>query len=118
MGQTRLIPLLAALFLPVAGGFDFVFIEYISEYIDSVNLVFIKLLVSAIAFLAAVRIAEGGLKIRRRDFPRFLISGGLGNGSLLRNDLRPDPLRPEDHLHEDHRRFGLHHRRHSDRHRH
>ena len=71
---------LATAYLPVAGGFDFVFIDYISAYIDSVSLVFIRAAASSIMLLAVHLIKEGPLRIAREDRGRLFIGGGLGIG--------------------------------------
>ena len=73
-------PVLAATVLPVAGGLDFVFIEYISAYIDSVSLVFLRLALIAILFLIVLKIKEKKLPFQKEDIPRFLIGGALGSG--------------------------------------
>lgn len=78
--QKKAIPVLAAMVLPVAGGFDFVFIEYISAYIDSVSLVFLRLALIAILFLIILKIKEKKLPFQKEDIPRFLIGGALGSG--------------------------------------
>ena len=79
--RSNLPALLAAIYLPVTGGFDFVFIEYISDYIDSVNLVFIRVAVIAILFYALHRIRFGKLNIARGDLLRFFLAGGIGIGT-------------------------------------
>ena len=79
--RSRIPALLAAIYLPVMGGFDFVFIEYISDYIDSVNLVFIRVAVIAIIFYVLHRIKQGPLNISPKDRLRFFIAGGIGIGT-------------------------------------
>ena len=76
----KLFALLAAMYLPISGGVDFVFIDYISDYIDSVNLVFLRLLIISVIFLAVHFIKEGRPQIEGRDIPKFLATGAFGTG--------------------------------------
>ena len=78
--QSRVLPFLAALFLPFFGGFDFVFIEYILQYVDSVTLVCMRLIIVAILMHIAHRAIQGPFRIGKSDMLRFLIAGGLGTG--------------------------------------
>ena len=76
----KLLPLLAALYLPFTGGFDFVFIEYILKYIDSVSLVCMRLIIVALLMHIAHRVVQGPFRVDKQDMLRFLIAGGLGTG--------------------------------------
>ena len=78
--DSTILPLLAAFYLPFSGGFDFVFIEYMLHYIDSVTLVCMRLIIVAILMHIAHRAIQGPFRIEKGDMPRFLIAGGLGTG--------------------------------------
>lgn len=78
--DSKLLPLLAAFYLPFAGGFDFVFIEYMLHYIDSVTLVCMRLIIVAILMNIAHRVVQGPFRVEKGDLLRFLIAGGLGTG--------------------------------------
>lgn len=78
--DSKILPLLAAFYLPFAGGFDFVFIEYMLHYIDSVTLVCMRLIIVAILMNIAHRVVQGPFRVEKGDLLRFLIAGGLGTG--------------------------------------
>lgn len=78
--DSKILPLLAAFYLPFAGGFDFVFIEYMLHYIDSVTLVCMRLIIVAILMHIAHRVVQGPFRVEKGDLLRFLIAGGLGTG--------------------------------------
>ncbi|MCR5033976.1 MAG: DMT family transporter [Clostridia bacterium] len=78
--NSKILPLAAALYLPLSGGFDFVFIEYILKYIDSVTLVCVRLIVVSLLLHLAHRVMQGPFRVEKGDMLRFLIAGGLGTG--------------------------------------
>ena len=78
--NSKVLPLLAALYLPFTGGFDFVFIEYILKYVDSITLVCMRLIIVALLMHIAHRTIQGPFRVDKKDMLRFLIAGGLGTG--------------------------------------
>ena len=76
-----LISLLAAIYSPVSGGVDFVFIEYITRYIDPINLSIVRMFLIALFFVIVHRMMVGPFRIKKKDIPRFLIGGGIGMGT-------------------------------------
>lgn len=77
----KLLTILSVLYMPVSGGIDFVFIEYITGTVSSVNLAIIRTFIMAAMFLSVHRIVRGPLRVSRQDIPRFLAAGGAGLGT-------------------------------------
>lgn len=59
---------------------DFNFIEYITHYIDPINLAIVRTFIIATIFLMFHRIVVGPFRIKKEDQLRFLVAGGSGLG--------------------------------------
>ncbi len=72
--------LIIVLCMPILGGLDYVFLEYITSNIDAISLACIRTAIGAVFFLIAHHFLVGRLHIDRKDLPRFLLAGGFGVG--------------------------------------
>ena len=72
--------LIIVLCMPVLGGLDYVFLEYMTSEIDAITLACLRTIISALFFLIVHHLLVGKLRIERKDLPRFIITGGFGVG--------------------------------------
>ena len=72
--------LIILLCMPVLGGLDYVFLEYLTAEIDPITLACIRTIICALFYLIVHHILAGKIRIDRKDWPRFIITGGFGVG--------------------------------------
>lgn len=70
--------LLAIIGVNFIWGLDFIAIEYMMEYVSASIFTLTRLLIGTAILLTLVLVKKGGLHIKREDWPRVFISGGVG----------------------------------------
>ena len=71
-------PLLAIIAVNFIWGLDFIVIEYMMEYVSPAIFTLSRLVIGTAVLLALVFIKHKGLHIKKEDWPRVFISGGVG----------------------------------------
>lgn len=71
-------PLLAIIAVNFIWGLDFIVIEYMMEYVSPAIFTLSRLVIGTAVLLALVFIKRRGLHIKKEDWPRVFISGGVG----------------------------------------
>ncbi len=78
MKNTMTKPLLAIIAVNFIWGLDFIVIEYMMEYVSPAIFTLSRLIIGTVVLLAIVFIKHKGLHIKKEDWPRVFISGGVG----------------------------------------
>lgn len=71
-------PLLAIIAVNFIWGLDFIVIEYMMEYVSPAIFTLSRLVIGTVILLALVFVKHRGLHIKKEDWPRVFISGGVG----------------------------------------
>ena len=71
-------PLLAIIGVNFIWGLDFIVIEYMMEYVSPAIFTLSRLIIGTSILMVWVMIKHKGLHIRKEDWPRMFISGGVG----------------------------------------
>ena len=78
MKETMTKPLLAIIAVNFIWGLDFIVIEYMMEYVSPAIFTLSRLIIGTAILLVFVFIKHKGLHIKKEDWPRVFISGGVG----------------------------------------
>ncbi len=68
----------AVVFTNILWGFDFIAIDYMTEFMPASTLTFLRLLVGSIILILLVLLKEKRLYINKRDWPRVFFCGAVG----------------------------------------
>ncbi len=68
----------AVVFTNILWAFDFIAIDYMTNFMSASTLTFLRLLMSSIIVVALVFIKEKKLYIKKRDWPRVFLCGAVG----------------------------------------
>ncbi|MFA5636885.1 MAG: DMT family transporter [Anaerovoracaceae bacterium] len=68
----------AIVFTNILWAFDFIAIDYMTDFMPASTLTFLRLLISSIIVLSLVLIKEKKLHIKKRDWPRVFFCGAIG----------------------------------------
>lgn len=71
-------PLLSIIGVNFIWGLDFIVIEYMMEYVSPAMFTLSRLIIGTAVLLTIVFIKHRGLHIKKEDWPRVFISGGVG----------------------------------------
>ncbi|MCI7145557.1 MAG: DMT family transporter [Clostridiales bacterium] len=71
-------PLLAIIGVNFIWGFDFIAIEYLMDYMPAPVLTMMRAFIGAAVLLIWCLVKKGGMHIKRADWPRVFIAGGIG----------------------------------------
>ena len=78
MKESMMKPLLAIIAVNFIWGLDFIVIEYMMEYVSPAIFTLSRLVIGTVILLALVFVKHRGLHIKKEDWPRVFISGGVG----------------------------------------
>ena len=78
MENTMTKPLLAIIGVNFIWGLDFIVIEYMMQYVSPAIFTLSRLIIGTAVLLVLVFIKHKGLHIKKEDWPRVFISGGVG----------------------------------------
>jgi drug/metabolite transporter (DMT)-like permease len=70
--------LLAIIAVNFIWGLDFIIIEYMMEYVSPTVFTLTRLIIGTVILMAIVMVKYKGLHIKKEDWPRVFISGGVG----------------------------------------
>lgn len=70
--------LLAIIAVNFIWGLDFIIIEYMMEYVSPTVFTLTRLIIGTVILMAIVMVKHKGLHIKKEDWPRMFISGGVG----------------------------------------
>jgi drug/metabolite transporter (DMT)-like permease len=70
--------LLAIIAVNFIWGLDFIIIEYMMEFVSPTVFTLTRLIIGTVILMAIVMVKHKGLHIKKEDWPRMFISGGVG----------------------------------------
>lgn len=70
--------LLAIIAVNFIWGLDFIIIEYMMEFVSPTVFTLTRLIIGTVILMAIVMVKHKGLHIKKEDWPRVFISGGVG----------------------------------------
>lgn len=70
--------LLAIIAVNFIWGLDFIIIEYMMEFVSPTVFTLTRLIIGTVILMSIVMVKHKGLHIRKEDWPRMFISGGVG----------------------------------------
>lgn len=78
MERTSRKALLAIIGVNILWGLDFIVIEYMMNYLSPTMFTLARLIIGSVILMVIVLVKDKGLHIKKEDWPRVFISGGVG----------------------------------------